>query len=149
MFGSSPEFGGVLQHSRSITPQGVPMRARLMLVPLAAAILACGGSSDSTGPGTGGGGGGGGGGTPVATTAVTMQNRAFTPTAIKVAAGATVTWTNSDAESHNVTFDGAAVPASGNIVAGANKALAMPAVAGTYPYHCTLHAGMNGSVVVQ
>ena len=123
------------------------MRSRMIYAPLAAAILACGGSSDSTGPGTTGGGGGGG--TPVATTAVSMRNRAFTPKAIKVAASATVTWTNADGEAHNVIFDGGDVPASGTVAAGENTALAMPAAAGTYAYHCSFHAGMNGSVVVQ
>jgi plastocyanin len=126
------------------------MRPRLIFVPLAAVILACGGSSDSTGPGTTGGGGGGGGTTtPVATTAVSMQNRAFTPKAIKVAAGATVTWTNASAEAHNVIFDSGNVPASGTVDAGGNAALLMPAAAGTYAYHCSFHAGMNGSVFVQ
>ncbi len=125
------------------------MRPSLMILPLAAAILACGGSSDSTGPSGGGGGGGGGGGAgPVATTAVEMKGSAFTPSAIKVASGATVTWTNSDGIDHNVTFDGAAVPASGNFSTG-NKALTMPAAAGTYTYKCTLHPGMSGSVLVQ
>ena len=125
------------------------MRTRLMFVPLAAAILACGGSS-STGPGTDGGGGGGGGGAPVATTAVELKNNAFTPPAIKVAPSATVTWTNSDVGTqHNVTFAAAAnVPASGNFSTG-NKALQMPAVAGTYAYQCTLHPGMAGTVTVQ
>ena len=125
------------------------MRARLMFVPLAAAILACGGSSDSTGPVNTGGGGGGGGGTVVATNAVDMKNRAFTPSAIKVAAGSTVTWTNSDGEAHNVTFAGNAVAASGTMGAGTSKALVMPATAGTYNYTCTFHAGMAGSVQVQ
>ena len=127
------------------------MRPRLIFVPLAAAVLACGGSSDSTGPGTTGGGGGGGGGTttPVATTAVSMQNRAFTPKAIKVAAGATVTWTNASGEAHNVIFDSGDVDGSGTVPAGGNAALDMPAAAGTYAYHCSFHAGMTGSVVVQ
>ena len=127
------------------------MRPRLMFVPLAAAILACGGSSDSTGPGTtGGGGGGGGGGTaPVATTAVEMKGLAFTPAAIKVTSGATVTWTNSDNTGHNITFANAAVAPSGTVAAGVNKALVMPTAAGTYPYSCTIHPGMSGSVQVQ
>ena len=124
------------------------MRARLMFVPLAAALLACGGSSDSTGPDAGGTGGTGGT-TPVVTTAVTMQSRAFTPPAIRVASGATVTWTNSDGEAHNVTFAGAAVPPSGTMAAGTAKALVMPTVAGTYAYTCTFHSGMSGSVQVQ
>ncbi|PYP75089.1 MAG: hypothetical protein DMD35_22410 [Gemmatimonadetes bacterium] len=127
------------------------MRARLMIVPLAAAILACGGSSDSTAPGTGstGGTGGTGGTTPVATTSVEMLNTSFTPRAIRVAPGATVTWTNSDGIAHNVTFAAAAnVPASANFAAG-SVALQMPAAAGTYAYSCTLHPGMSGTVTVQ
>jgi len=124
------------------------MRSRLMILPLAAAILACGGGSDSTGPLTTGGNNTGGT-PPVAATAVDMSNFAFTPKAIKVASGATVTWTNTDGVAHNVTFDGGAVAASGTIAGGAAKALVMPTAAGTYPYRCTFHSGMTGSVVVQ
>lgn len=125
------------------------MRARFMILSLTAFLAACGGGSDSTGPLTSGGGGGGGGGpTPVATNAVDIKGFAFGPASIKVASGATVTWTNSDGIAHNVTFDGAVVPASGNFDAG-SKAMAMPAAAGVYTYKCTLHAGMNGSVTVQ
>lgn len=124
------------------------MRNRLMILALTAFLAACGGGSDSTGPGTTGGGGGGGGSTPVATTAVEMKGFAFSPASIKVASGATVTWTNSDGTNHNVTFDGAVLPPSGNFDAG-TKAMAMPTAAGVYTYKCTLHAGMNGSVTVQ
>ena len=128
------------------------MRSRLMILPLAA-LLACGGSSASTGPGTTGGTnntGGTGGTGAVATNAVDMKNLAFNPPAIKVASGATVTWTNSDGFGHNVTFDGGAVAASGTIDAGVAKALTMPTAAGTYPYHCTIHGtAMSGTVQVQ
>jgi plastocyanin len=121
------------------------MRARVTILPFIALLAACGGSY-GTDPGGGGGGGGGGG--PVATTAVDMKNTAFNPAEIKVASGATVTWTNSDGVNHNVTFDGGVVPASGNFSTG-SKALVMPTAAGTYTYKCTLHSGMSGSVQVQ
>lgn len=127
------------------------MRSRLMILPVAA-LLACGGGSSSTGPGTTGGNntGGTGGTGAVATTAVQMKNTAFTPEAIKVGSGATVTWTNADGFQHNVTFDGGAVALSGPIDGGAAKALTMPTAAGTYAYHCTIHgAAMSGSVQVQ
>ena len=122
------------------------MRSRLKFLPLVV-LLACGGGSDSTGPSTTGGPGGSGGSTPVATTAVEMQSNKFSPTAIRVAPGATVTWTNSDGVNHDVTFTGTV----GTIAAfsSGNRSLQMPGAAGTYNYSCTLHSGMNGSVTVQ
>jgi plastocyanin len=117
-----------------------------MILALTVVLAACGGGSDSTGPVTTGGGGGGGG--PVATTAVDMKNLAFSPAAIKVASGATVTWTNSDGFNHNITFAGAAVAPSGNFATG-SKAMVMPTAAGTYAYSCTIHSGMAGTVTVQ
>jgi plastocyanin len=122
------------------------MRARLMFLPLAAAILACGGSSDSTGPVNTGGGGGGGG---VSTNAVDIQNRTFSPSVIKVAPGTSVTWSNQSNEAHNVTFANGVSGSGGTIGAGGTAALVMPTAAGTYNYTCTFHAGMSGSVQVQ
>ena len=123
------------------------MRSRLILLPLAI-LMACGGSSDTTSPPPTTTGGGGGGGNPVVTTSVDMKGNAFTPAAIKVAPSATVTWTNSDNINHNVTFDGAVVPASGTFSSG-SKSATMPATPGTYAYKCTFHAGMTGTVQVQ
>jgi len=135
------------------------MRSPLMILSLAALVACGGGGSGTTGPGTTGGNNTGGnntggnntGGTgAVATTAVDMKNLAFAPGAIKVGSGATVTWTNQDGVTHNVTFDNAVVPPSGPVTAGTAKALTMPTAAGTYPYHCTLHGtAMSGSVQVQ
>jgi plastocyanin len=126
------------------------MRSSLFILPLAALLACGGGGSDSTGPGTTGGTTGGTGGNPVATTAVSMKNTAFTPEAIKVGSGAVVTWTNNDGFQHNVLFDANAVPFSGPVNAGEAKALTMPTAAGTYNYHCTIHgAAMSGSVQVQ
>jgi plastocyanin len=76
-----------------------------------------------------------------------MSGSRFSPNAIRVAPGATVTWTNSDGIDHNVTFAGAVgtIPAFKT----GSKALQMPSAAGSYTYSCTLHSGMNGSVQVQ
>jgi len=121
-----------------------------MILPLAALLACGGGGSDSTGPGTTGGTTGRTGGNPVATTAVSMKNTAFTPEAIKVASGAVVTWTNNDGFQHNVVFDNNAANPSGPVNAGEAKALTMPTAAGTYPYHCSIHGTvMSGSVQVQ
>ena len=124
------------------------MRTRMtLLIPLAA-LLACGGS-DSTSPNNNNNNGGNtGGGTPTATTAVTMQSNSFSPADIKVAPGATVTWTNNDNYNHNVTFTSTSITGTGNFASG-NKTVVMPSTAGTYAYHCTIHAGMSGTVLVQ
>jgi plastocyanin len=107
-----------------------------------------------------GGGGAGGGGTqgtgivdpppggPVLTTSVTMTGSAFAPPAIQVSPGATLTFTNNDGINHNVQFLSGSVTAIGDFSSGSRTTVA-PAAAGTYNYHCTIHAGMNGSVTVQ
>ena len=123
------------------------MRSRLMILPIAV-LLACGGGSDTTGPGTGGLCSGVDC-AAVPTNAVSMHNLDFFPSVVSVASGTTVTWTNTDAVAHNVTFDAGAVPASGTVDAGAKRALTMPTAAGTYAYKCTFHSNMNGSVVVR
>ena len=122
------------------------MRAHLYLVPLAAA-LACGGGSDSTGPAGGGGGGTTG---PVATTSVSMQGSRFLPAAIRVAPGATVTWTNSDEGTlHNAKFTAAAGGIGTPDFSPGSRALQMPSAPGTYSYSGTFHPGLNGTVPVQ
>jgi plastocyanin len=92
-------------------------------------------------------GGGGGGGTPSAT--VTTPNLSFSPQSVTIAAGGTVAWRFSDVL-HNVTFTGAQ-PTGGNIPntsPGTTVNRTFP-TAGAYPYQCTLHSGMTGSVTVQ
>jgi plastocyanin len=73
----------------------------------------------------------------------------FTPGAIQVSPGATVTWTWSGTGNlHNVTFANAAIADSGNQTSGTYDT-AMPTATGTYTYQCTNHSGMDGSVLVQ
>lgn len=126
------------------------MRPPRILVALIV-VLACGGGQEPTSPGgTGGGGGGGGGGTgggaPGPTAAVSVQNNSFSPSSARVLIGGTVTWTFTTA-GHNVSFsDGTA--GSGNLTTNETFARNYP-TAGTFPYNCTNHAGMNGTVIVQ
>lgn len=123
------------------------MRLSLILA-LAVLVTSCGGSSSPvpttpttpTTPVTPG--------SPVATTSVDMKNTAFSPSAISVGSGAVVTFTNSDGFAHNVTFANTAIGNTGNYSTG-SKTLTMPSAAGSYPYQCTIHAGMNGSVTVK
>ena len=86
--------------------------------------------------------------TPVATNAVSMHNIAFNPPAIVVAPGAVVTFTNDDGIGHTVVFNAGGVSPIGEFATGSRTAT-MPTAPGTYAYHCTIHAGMEGSVQVQ
>jgi len=52
-----------------------------------------------------------------------------------------------DAVTHTVTSDNAAWD-SGNIPAGGTFKFTFT-TAGTFPYHCTIHPGMTGTIIVQ
>ncbi|HEY6828419.1 MAG TPA: plastocyanin/azurin family copper-binding protein [Gemmatimonadaceae bacterium] len=130
------------------------MRNRLIFfcAPALLAAMACGGGGDSnpgsssntpTGPTTP---------TPTtpsapqATDKVTISNNQFTPPDIQVSPGTTVTWTwAQDASTHNVTFnDGVG---SGDKSSGVYTRTFSSG--GTFPYSCTLHPGMTGTVTVK
>ncbi len=84
--------------------------------------------------------------TPVATTSVTIENFAFVPAVIQVAAGATVTWTNQDIEQHTVTardhsFTSDALATAQTFKHQFNQA-------GVAEYFCEIHPHMIGHVIV-
>ena len=102
-----------------------------------AAAVGCQGSG-YTSPGGGGGGGG---------NAVGVYDNYFSPSALTVAKGATVTWTWRGYVGHSVTFTSGgpttSVMTSGTIQATFNTA-------GTFNYHCSVHVaqGMTGTITV-
>lgn len=89
---------------------------------------------------------------PVAPMTATVEAGAatntFTPSAVTIAKGGTVTWTIGTRR-HNVTFfANPAAPAS--VEAGTNVTASRTfPQAGSYPYNCSLHAGMTGIITVQ
>lgn len=70
----------------------------------------------------------------------------WVPGTVDVSAGGQVTWTVG-AVSHNISFTSAGSPSNISDWASGSKSSTFP-TAGTYPYVCTLHAGMQGSVRV-
>jgi plastocyanin len=72
----------------------------------------------------------------------------FDPAQADITQGGTVTW-RFGTVTHNVTFTGTAAgtPADIGNTTSANKSATFT-TAGSFPYHCTLHAGMNGTIVV-
>jgi plastocyanin len=69
------------------------------------------------------------------------------PDELNVAVGTTVTWMNTDSISHTSTSNAAGWN-SGIVAPGGQFAFAFQ-TAGTFPYHCTIHPGMVGTVVVR
>jgi plastocyanin len=79
--------------------------------------------------------------------AESLGNRAYTPDDLNVAVGTTVTWTNTDSTTHTSTSDATGWN-SGNVAPGGQFSFAFK-TAGTFSYHCAIHPGMVGTVVVQ
>ena len=82
-----------------------------------------------------------------ATSAVNIQNSAFAPATTTIRVGDTVAWTNRDAFSHTSTSDTGAWD-TGVLRAGGSGSFVFT-VAGTFAYHCAIHAFMHGTIVVQ
>jgi plastocyanin len=97
------------------------------------ALVAC---SDSTDPVDGN------------SVAMTSSNT-FSPSSVTIAATEAVTWTNGSGTAHNVTF-GQVTGAPANVpdFTNGSQSRTFP-TAGTFPYQCTIHAGMTGQVIVQ
>jgi plastocyanin len=76
---------------------------------------------------------------------------AYDPNPVQVKAGGTVTWTNNDSTAHTATSGQGAEPDgtfdSGILAQGASFSFTFEN-AGEYPYFCTLHPNMVGTVSV-
>lgn len=78
---------------------------------------------------------------------------AFTPqlrSVVRAGSAATVTW-NFEAEPHTVTWDSQPPRANvANIAVSSGMSVSRDfTVPGEYEYHCSIHAGMTGSLLVQ
>ena len=82
-----------------------------------------------------------------ATIDVDIIGFAFVPPSVNIGVGDTVRWTERDGAFHSSTSD-TGVWDSGSLNVGASFPFTFPN-AGTFPYHCSPHPGMLGSVTVQ
>ena len=78
---------------------------------------------------------------------VKIDNFSFGPTTLTVAAGATVTWTNRDDIPHTVVSTDGVFKST--VLDTDEKFSYTFAKAGTYPYFCSVHPKMTGTIVVQ
>ncbi len=120
------------------------MNVRLILAVAAlVAAAGCGSSSNSpTNPSPTNG-------TPVSIVSGSsnLTTNAYAPNPVNIAVGGTVTWTNNDNTPHTSTGNSGAWD-SGSIAPGASFSRTFTS-AGSFPYHCTIHPGMVGTVNVQ
>jgi plastocyanin len=84
-------------------------------------------------------------GTPGSVT-VSIKDLAYDPSAITAKVGETVTFTNGDTASHTATLDDGTCD-TGLITNGKSGSLTFSA-AGAYPFHCTVHTDMKGTITV-
>ncbi len=78
---------------------------------------------------------------------VTIEGLRFEPAVLTVRPGERVTWINKDPFPHTVTAGNNAFD-SGNLAPGVSWSLAARS-AGTYPYGCSLHPTMKGTLIVK
>ena len=118
--------------ARNPTPRGRRLAATAAVVLSTLALGACSGSGGDGGSNDG--------------NAVAVEDFAFSPEALRVKAGTTVTFTNRDAFDHTVTAKDQSFD-SGHLAKDATFERTFDAP-GTYAYRCAIHNSMTGSVVV-
>jgi plastocyanin len=77
-------------------------------------------------------------------TPIDIVDFAFQPTTPTEELGVPITWTNTGSVDHTVTFDTLDID-SGSIAPGETFTATLE-VAGTYTYHCAIHADMVGTI---
>ena len=104
----------------------------LAALPLVAVLAACGGDDDDAAAACD------------APCTVTVDDNTFEPETATIAAGDTVTWSFEGNSAHNVTFDEGE---SSQLVKDGEFERTFDE-AGDFDYTCTVHPGMEGTVVV-
>lgn len=130
-------------------------RARGAALSAVCALIALAGCADN---GNGNGNGGGTTPTPTPTSAsptaenaearITIRGFAFIPPDLKVRPGEKITVVNEDSAAHTVTATEEEAFDTGNIAAGESATFTAPSKAGSYPFVCTLHPSMTGTLTV-
>jgi plastocyanin len=80
--------------------------------------------------------------------AVEISDFKFSPASITVKPGARVTVTNEDSTAHTATADDGQRFDTGTLAPGASQAVSV-SKPGSYPYHCSIHPFMHGTVIVK
>jgi len=77
-----------------------------------------------------------------------LTTNAYSPNPITVSVGTNVTWVNNDTVIHTATSETGLFD-TGNIPANGGQITKTFSTVGSFPYRCTIHPGMTGTVRVQ
>jgi plastocyanin len=134
-----------------VTPSATAIRLRptvillTMLVAMLGLVLGCGGGAGSS---AGGGGSSGPVAAPTTSDTIVIKNFAFVPASLTAAPGTKITVINQDQAPHTVTANDKSFDTS-TIAGGQRGEITAPTRPGNYPYICTIHQYMTGTLVVQ
>ena len=87
--------------------------------------------------------------TPATGTKIVIDNFTFSPDSLTVSPGQTVTVVNSDSTAHTLTATTGKAFDTGTISAGKSGTFTAPTAPGSYPYICTIHQFMHGTLIVK
>lgn len=83
-----------------------------------------------------------------APTVVTIQDYAFSPATVTINAGSTVVWSNHESSVDHTSTSDTGVWDVPDIPHGTSSRGIVFNTPGTYPYHCSFHPDMHGTVIV-
>jgi plastocyanin len=127
------------RHRTRGTTRGIGPRTVVVAGVLLVALAACGdgdGTSDDAGATEEAGGG----------AELVIVDFGFEPDTLEVADGTTIEVVNEDAVSHTVTAEDGSFDV--RLAGGGNRMSITPDGPGTYPFVCTIHPSMTGTLVV-
>jgi plastocyanin len=84
---------------------------------------------------------------PVAANTISINNFAFSPSTITVSAGTEITFINNDSKTHRPIGDSNAFD-FGQLAPGQSSKQTLTQ-AGTFPYKCSIHPSMTGTIIVK
>ncbi|MGW4202163.1 cupredoxin domain-containing protein [Streptomyces sp. NPDC004726] len=80
---------------------------------------------------------------------IAIEDFTLAPANLEVSPGTEVTVTDRDSVTHTVTATGSKPFDTGDITAGSTATFTAPSTAGSYPYTCTIHPFMKGTLTVR
>ena len=76
-----------------------------------------------------------------------VESSTWMPANVAAGVGDVITWTNGDSVPHGVELDDDSCGMSSAIGGGQSKSLVF-SVAGTFPFHCSIHPSMKGTITI-